>query len=215
MLTSRGLIGPGRLFSKGYMYHPQVWALLIGAVIPIPLWFYVRKWPRSFLRNMNIPVILNGGFSIPPATGVNYSSFFIVGFVFQYLIRRRRFAWWSKVRRSVKSLDLVDAQYNYILSVALDVGSALSALFIFLVLDLTNAKIDWWGNNVYQKSALMTGPWCGVLLIHSGGLERRGSSLLRGAGDWVWTRYLVERFLGFGLRFKRKRETRPHIVCTA
>lgn len=134
------------------MYHPQVWALLVGAIIPIPLWFYVRRYPRSFLRNMNIPVILNGGFSIPPATGVNYSSFFIVGFIFQYLIRRRRFAWWSKVSWDWTPCIKFNAQYNYILSVALDVGTALSALFIFLVLDLTKAKIDWWGNNVYQKS---------------------------------------------------------------
>ena len=93
----RGLIGPSRLFNKGYLYHPQVWALLIGAVLPVPLWLWVRKYPRSIFRNMNIPVIINGGFSIPPATGINYSSFFIVGFIFQFWIRRRHFAWWSKV----------------------------------------------------------------------------------------------------------------------
>jgi len=96
-LISRGLIGPSRLFNKGYLYHPQVWALLIGAILPIPFWLWVRRRPRSMLRNMNVPVIINGGFSIPPATGINYSSFFIAGFIFQFWIRRRHFAWWSKV----------------------------------------------------------------------------------------------------------------------
>jgi hypothetical protein len=95
-----GLIGPERLFSKGYLYHPQLYALIIGAIIPIPLWLWVRKWPRSIFRNVNVPVIINGGFSIPPATGINYSSFFIVGFIFQFWVRRRHFAWWSKVSPS-------------------------------------------------------------------------------------------------------------------
>ena len=101
MLILRGLIGPARLFNKGYLYNPQIWALLVGAIAPIPLWLWVRKWPRSIFRNMNIPVIINGGFSIPPATGINYSSFFIVGFIFQFWIRRRHFAWWSKVSLSM------------------------------------------------------------------------------------------------------------------
>jgi OPT family oligopeptide transporter len=95
-----GLIGPERLFSKGYLYHPQLYALIIGAIIPVPLWLWVRKWPRSIFRNVNVPVIINGGFSIPPATGINYSSFFIVGFIFQFWVRRRHFAWWSKVSPS-------------------------------------------------------------------------------------------------------------------
>ncbi|WWD18152.1 OPT family small oligopeptide transporter [Kwoniella shandongensis] len=139
-----GLIGPDRLFSKGSMYYPQVYAALVGAVLPIPLWLYVRKNPRSWLRNLNLPVIFNGGLSIPPATGINYSSWFAVGFVFQFWIRRKQFAWWSK--------------YNYVLSAALDVGTALSAIAIFLVLDTPGASLSWWGNDVYTKTA----DWNGV-----------------------------------------------------
>jgi len=94
---NRGLIGPERMFSNGSIYHPQVWAALVGALVPIPLWFWVRKYPRSIFRNFNIPIILNGGLQIPPATGVNYSSWLVGGFIFQFWIRRRKFAWWSKV----------------------------------------------------------------------------------------------------------------------
>lgn len=41
----------------------------------------------------------------------------IVGFIFQFVIRRRHFAWWSK--------------YNYVLSAALDSGVAISIVVIF------------------------------------------------------------------------------------
>lgn len=108
LTRTRGLIGPSRLFSKGAMYYPQVWAALGGALLPIPLWLWMRKYPRSVLRNVNVPVIFNGGNAMPPANGVNYSSFLIVGFIFQFWIRRRHFAWWSKVSARTDSWCHVD-----------------------------------------------------------------------------------------------------------
>lgn len=35
------------------------------------------------MRYINVPVLLNGASYIPPATGINYSSWFIVGFIFR------------------------------------------------------------------------------------------------------------------------------------
>ena len=55
-----------------------------------------------------MPIVLNGVSQIPPATGINYSSWFIVAFAFQYIVRRQRFAWWSK--------------FNYVTSAAIDSG---------------------------------------------------------------------------------------------
>jgi hypothetical protein len=94
----RGLIGPDRLWVSGSIYHPQVYALIAGAVVPIIVFFVVRRWPKSWIRNFNLPVFLNGPLEVPPATGHNYASMFIVGFIFQFWVRRRSFAWWSKVR---------------------------------------------------------------------------------------------------------------------
>ncbi|OWZ55297.1 OPT family small oligopeptide transporter [Cryptococcus neoformans c45] len=139
-----GLIGPNRLFSKGAFYYPQLFALIFGAVVPIPLWFWVRRNPRSVIRNLNFPVMFNGALSIPPASGVNYASWLSTGFVFQFWLRRKRFAWWSK--------------YNYVLSAALDVGTALSAVTLFLFIDLPGASLSWWGNNVYKQTV----DWDGV-----------------------------------------------------
>ena len=54
---------------------------------------------------------------IPPACAVNYVPWTILGFIFQYIIRRRHFTFWAK--------------YNYVLSAALDTGTAIGVLFVF------------------------------------------------------------------------------------
>jgi hypothetical protein len=51
--------------------------------LPIPVWLWARKHPRSWVRNINFIVLLNGPTSIPAATGVNYASFVLVGFIFR------------------------------------------------------------------------------------------------------------------------------------
>lgn len=119
----RGLIGPTRQFGVGSQYHPQVFAVIIGAFLPIPFWLWQRRYPTSWVKRINIPVILNGVSGIPPAVGINYSAWFAVGFVWQYLIRKGSFAWWSK--------------FNYITSAALDSGTVLSLIFIFLTLEVS------------------------------------------------------------------------------
>jgi len=91
-----GLIGPKRQFGLHAIYHPQLYALLIGAFLPVPFYLWQRRFPGTRLKYINIPIMLNGCQYIPPATGINYSSWFFVAFIFQYLIRRRNFIWWSK-----------------------------------------------------------------------------------------------------------------------
>lgn len=118
----RGLIGPTRQFGVGTLYHPQVFAVIVGALLPIPFWLWQRRYPTSWVKSINIPVILNGVSLIPPAVGINYSAWFAVGFGFQYLVRKGSFAWWSK--------------FNYITSAAMDSGTVLSLIVIFLTLEV-------------------------------------------------------------------------------
>ncbi|KAH9942142.1 OPT oligopeptide transporter [Epithele typhae] len=136
-----GLIGPARQFGASSIYHPQLYAIIIGAVLPLPFWYWQRRWPNRYVQYINTPVILNGVGLIPPATGINYSSWFLAGFIFQYLVRRRNFGWWSK--------------FNYILSSALDCGTVLAVLFIFFTLQFPNGgvNLEWWGNTVYTETA--------------------------------------------------------------
>ncbi|KAF8518212.1 OPT oligopeptide transporter protein-domain-containing protein [Gautieria morchelliformis] len=136
-----GLIGPQRQFGDQSIYNPQLYALLIGAILPVPFWLWQRRFPKTRLKFINIPVVLNGVQWIPPATGINYSSWFAVGFVFQYLIRRRSFPWWSK--------------FNYVTSAALDCGTTISLMIIFFTLQFPRGgvNLNWWGNNVYKNTA--------------------------------------------------------------
>lgn len=137
-----GLIGPSRQFGKNSIYYPQVYAVIVGALLPIPFWYWQRKRPNRWNTYISIPIVLNAVTYVPPATGINYSSWISVGFVFQYWIRRRNFAWWSK--------------FNYVTSAALDIGTLFSVLFIFFTLQFPKGgtiQLNWWGNTVWKNTA--------------------------------------------------------------
>ncbi|GAA5831598.1 hypothetical protein JCM3766R1_004947 [Sporobolomyces carnicolor] len=142
-----GLIGPARQFAVGQLYNPILYWLLAGALLPVLTFVATKAFPRTPLKYVNIPVALTGAIYMPPATGINFSSWFLVSLIFQYLLRRHRFRWWSK--------------FNFVLSAGLDSGTVLCAIVIFLSLSLPkNGRIslDWWGNNVYTRTL----DWAGV-----------------------------------------------------
>lgn len=81
------------------------------------------------------PLIFGGAGAIPPATPLNYLSWGLVGFAFQYVVRHRHFAWWSRL--------------NFLTSSGLDLGLALSTLVIFFAFALREVQPpQWWGNEV-------------------------------------------------------------------
>ena len=92
-----GVIGPQRQFSPGQLYHSLTYFFLVGALCPLAAYLAAHRWPHSsFLRYINFPVIFNGTSFIPPASAVNYVPWTIVGFIFNFVIRRRHFSWWTK-----------------------------------------------------------------------------------------------------------------------
>lgn len=115
-----------------------MWFFLIGILLPIPFWLLYRWRPNSWVRLVNIPVFFGAIQDIPPATPLNYLSFCVVGYIFQYRIRRWYPQWWGN--------------YNYVLSCALDSGFALAVIVIFLTLGFTNVNggsfLSWWGTDV-------------------------------------------------------------------
>ncbi|TFK79308.1 OPT oligopeptide transporter [Polyporus arcularius HHB13444] len=141
-----GVIGPQRQFSSGQIYYGLMFFFLIGAVLPCITYAVSLKWPNSIVKYINFPVIFSGVGLIPPASAVNYVPWAIFAFIFNYVIRRRHFSWWTK--------------YNYILSAGLDSGVAISVILIFFCLQYPNngtigetTLTKWWGNTVGVKTA--------------------------------------------------------------
>lgn len=96
-----GLIGPGRLYSAGKIYSGLLHFFWIGLILP-PITFYVFKRTKSdFVRKINWPLIFVGTYNVPPATGVNFSSWYLVNLIFNKIIYSRFRAWWTKVGREL------------------------------------------------------------------------------------------------------------------
>ena len=69
---------------------------LAGAILPVFGYLIHLKWPDSIIKYINFPVMFSGLGSIPPANATNYVPWAIVGFIFNFVIRRRHFSWWTK-----------------------------------------------------------------------------------------------------------------------
>ncbi|CAK9222815.1 unnamed protein product [Sphagnum troendelagicum] len=129
-----GLVGPLRTFGPLGLYNSLNWFFLAGALAPLPVWVATKLLPKStWIRWINIPVLLMAGLTMPPASAINNIMFLTVGLIFNYLIFRHYKAWWKR--------------YTYVLSAALDAGTAFMgiALWIFLG-QTTQGGLDWWGN---------------------------------------------------------------------
>ena len=168
---------------------------IIGAACPVILWLLTRRYPNTILSYLKyvltlsmklcwficlppssfpcVPqktrnscgltfcsLIFSGVGSIPPATPVNYVPWAIIGFIFQYVVRRKHFSYWAK--------------YNYVLSAALDAGTAIGLILVYfwsvncyrsfpkahsysLQYPMEgnigkNTIQQWWGNQVYRRT---------------------------------------------------------------
>ena len=139
---------------------------LIGAILPLFGYLVMLRWPNSWFKYVNFPVILSGTGLIPPATAFNYVPWSIVAFVFNYVIRRRHFSWWTKYNcahtcsTSLRRTWLILFCVVDVLSAALDSGVAIAAILIFFCLQYpANGTIGadtiqtWWGNTVSFNNA--------------------------------------------------------------
>jgi CDP-diglyceride synthetase len=91
-----GVIGPQRLFSHGQLYYGLVFFFLLGALLPIIQWILHKRFRIGLLRYLNFPLLFIAMIGMPPATPINYVPWIVTCFLFNYVIRRRYFGWWSK-----------------------------------------------------------------------------------------------------------------------
>ncbi|EXJ68163.1 OPT family small oligopeptide transporter [Cladophialophora psammophila CBS 110553] len=134
-----GVVGPQRFFGPGALYRHLVWAFLIGFIAPILIWLLGRgSGKKSVWRKINLPVLFGSLSWIPPATGLNFSVWAVVCFMFNWLVRRKAPGWWGK--------------YTMTMSAALDSGLAFSLLIVFFgfVYPGWMDGFKWWGTEVYK-----------------------------------------------------------------
>ncbi|KAI3991594.1 hypothetical protein MKX01_001061 [Papaver californicum] len=130
-----GLIGPRRLFGAGSMYRNLVWLFLVGAILPVPVWVMSKIFPeKKWIPLINIPVISYGFAGMPPATPTNIASWLVTGTIFNYFVFVYRKRWWQK--------------YNYVLSAALDAGTAFMGVLLFFTLQNAHHNLKWWGTQL-------------------------------------------------------------------
>ncbi|RKP23247.1 putative oligopeptide transporter [Syncephalis pseudoplumigaleata] len=125
-----GVIGPRRMFGAEGYYSALMWWFLLGLLLPVPFWMLARRYPGSWLRHVNIPVLLASTAHMPPNYPGAYPAWFFVGFASWLTLRYRR-DWWER--------------YNYILSAALDTGVAFASLIIFFAFTNNGITLDYWG----------------------------------------------------------------------
>ncbi|KAF9179514.1 hypothetical protein BGZ51_006863 [Haplosporangium sp. Z 767] len=145
-----GVVGPLKFLAPSSLYYPIVWFFFIGFVCPVPFFLLSRKYPNSWFKDVNMAAFMLGGGPYPPAGASIMPTWAFIGFIFNFVVRRRYFGWWSK--------------YNYVMSAALDAGVAISALVIFFALQNNNIKMpQWWGNNLssIDQCPRVTQNWAG------------------------------------------------------
>ncbi|KAJ0024356.1 hypothetical protein Pint_08533 [Pistacia integerrima] len=129
-----GLVGPKRIFGSQGNYGALNWFFLGGFLGPIVVWLLHRAFPKQhWIPLINLPVLLGATAYMPPATALNYNSWIVVGTIFNFFIFRYRKRWWQR--------------YNYILSAALDAGTAFMTVLLYISLGLEDINLHWWGAN--------------------------------------------------------------------
>lgn len=99
------------------------------------------RYPRGHWKSVSVPLILHGAISPPQLPTNIIISGFVVAVVFQGYVARYRAAWFDK--------------YGYVLSAALDAGTSINALVIYLF-GLSHF-VEWWGNSAIDSEHCKSG----------------------------------------------------------
>ncbi|CAF4476746.1 unnamed protein product, partial [Rotaria sp. Silwood2] len=106
---------------------------LLGVVLPIISWVLWKKFPNiKWLALINFPIILATTINIPPAPAAAFTTWFLMGFIFNFILYRYAHEWWEK--------------YAYVFSAAMSCGVAICGFVIFIILQNNGIEFpQWWG----------------------------------------------------------------------
>ncbi|CAF2395574.1 unnamed protein product [Rotaria sp. Silwood2] len=96
-------------------------------------WLLWKAFPNiKWLALINFPILLMATINMPPAPAGEFPSWFLVGFIFNFILYRYAHNWWEK--------------YAYIFSIAMSCGVAICGFIIFFALQLNHTSFpQWWG----------------------------------------------------------------------
>ncbi|CAD5191174.1 unnamed protein product [Musa acuminata subsp. malaccensis] len=144
-----GVVGPLRMFGPESIYSSLNYFFLAGALAPFFVWLLSRFFPqKKWIKLINFPVLLGATAMMPPAHAVNYTSWFVVGIIFNYYVYNKYKNWWGR--------------YTYVLSAGLDAGTAFMAVLAFFALNNYNIySVAWWGGDADDHCPLAQCPTAG------------------------------------------------------
>src|ERR1700736_5183077 len=67
-----GAVGPQRMFQRGYVYYADLFFFIIGAILPVPVYFLARRYPAGPWKFLNVPLFMSSTSYFPPATAIKY-----------------------------------------------------------------------------------------------------------------------------------------------
>ena len=129
-----GTLGPHKMFGPGGQYTMLLIGFPVGFIIPIIVYFAMKRFPRqTWLRQIHPIPLIAGGIAWAPYN-LSYTlpalPWSLLSMVY---LKKRYLPLWSK--------------YNYTISAALSSAIALSGVFIFFVLQFPGFEFpEWWGN---------------------------------------------------------------------
>lgn len=129
-----GVIGPRRLFGPGGPYAVLTYLLPVGFVLPLIVYCASKRWPKSWLRNVVVPIFLAGPLGWAPFNWGYMQGTVVLAIFFNFFIKRRYKLWWER--------------YAYVLSSSFMAGIGLAGLAMFFMLQKWNIRVDWWGNSI-------------------------------------------------------------------
>lgn len=110
-----GSIGPARFFGSETPYFSLLLGFPIGFVLPFLPWLANRFYPSQYWQLINVPLLTSFGNNVGAIQAV-IIPVAIIGFTTQFYMKRNHTKWFDK--------------YNFLLSIALDSGMAISVLVL-------------------------------------------------------------------------------------
>ncbi|KAI6704313.1 hypothetical protein NL676_013449 [Syzygium grande] len=141
-----GVVGPLRMFGRLGVFARMNYFFLVGILAPVPVRILSRMFPeKKWIMLINMPIIISGPPSVPPATAVNNICWLTIGVFFNIYVYRRCKSWW--------------ARHNYILSAGLDAGVAFMAILCYYTLLIRDINgMRWWGLDLDDHYPLASCP---------------------------------------------------------